>query len=236
MHIALCDGCAPDRERAARQLRRYFAARGLPCHLRCFSSSGEPLCSVEGGMWYDGVILDGCLSPLPGIDAARELRQLGYAGVIVFLCARSDFAVAGYEVGAAGYLLKPLRYDKLRACLDRSLRVESEQTYEVRRRGKVQRIPYGEITHVESRNSNCLVHLRGGESFVVYKKLGDIEGELDDRRFLRCHQSYLVNMDYICRADRQFELTTGEVVLIRQHGLGAIRRHYLSYRAAQGEE
>ena len=28
-------------------------------------------------------------------------------------------------------------------------------------------------------------------------KLGEIEKRINEKRFLRCHQSYLVNMDYI---------------------------------------
>ena len=65
--------------------------------------------------------------------------------------------------------------------------------------------------------------------YVIYKRLGDIESELNDKRFLRCHQSYLVNMNYIKNVDKHFELTNGEIVCIRQRSLKAIRQEYLDY-------
>ncbi len=36
-------------------------------------------------------------------------------------------------------------------------------------------------------------------------------------------------MDFIAQADRQFHLTTGESVLIRQRDLKSIRQAYLDY-------
>ena len=59
------------------------------------------------------------------------------------------------------------------------------------------------------------------------------EEELDDERFLRCHQSYLVNMDHISQVDKQFILMTGEAVLIRQRDLKAMRQTYLDYMAGK---
>ena len=69
---------------------------------------------------------------------------------------------------------------------------------------------------------------------MVYKRLSEIEHELQDGRFLRCHQSYLVNMDFIQLTDKQFVLTTGDTVLIRQRDLKAIRQCYLDYVSGKG--
>ena len=41
------------------------------------------------------------------------------------------------------------------------------------------------------------MHCRDGQSYVIYKRLTNIEHELNDARFLRCHQSYLVNMNHV---------------------------------------
>ena len=60
-----------------------------------------------------------------------------------------------------------------------------------------------------------------------------IEGELGDRRFLRCHQSFLVNMDEILSVDQAFHLSSGDAVPIRQRELKRIRARYLDYLAAK---
>jgi DNA-binding LytR/AlgR family response regulator len=82
---------------------------------------------------------------------------------------------------------------------------------------------------VESRNNVCILHCSNGREYTIYKKLSEIETQLGDSRFLRCHQSYLVNMSYIAKADKQFELTTGDVVLIRQRNQKEIRSIYQAF-------
>ena len=164
-----------------------------------------------------------------GLEAARELRALHAAGDIVLYSTSAECAVAGYDVGACGYLVRPLRADKIRACMDRITGRQGMCAYQVRRRRQVVSLPYEDILFVESRNAKCLLHLRKGEDCPVYKKLDEIEAALQDNRFLRCHQSYLVNLDYVARIDRQFELTTGDVVLIRQRSLKTVRQAYLDY-------
>ena len=67
---------------------------------------------------------------------------------------------------------------------------------------------------------------------TIYKKLDEIQEELPPY-FLRCHQSYLVNMNYIKRADKEFELVTGDIISIRQRDLKRIRSVYLDYLAGQ---
>ena len=101
--------------------------------------------------------------------------------------------------------------------------------YTIRMRSQIINIPYSEILYTESCNARCLLHRSNGEIYTIYKKLDTIEEELNDRRFLRCHKSYLVNMDYIQQADKQFLLKTGDIVAIRQRDLKRMRNAYLSY-------
>ena len=133
----------------------------------------------------------------------------------------------------SGYLLKPLSLEKLSRVMDRVLQAFQAGTYAVRQRANVIRIPLHEILYVESSNSKCLLHRTPDLSYTIYKRLDEIQQELGDQRFLRCHQSYLVNMDHIVQADSQFLLDSGDAVLIRQRDRKAIRQAYLDYAAAR---
>ena len=218
MRIGICDDSQLDREMIRDLLDLYFADKSI-----------DVIHEFQEGTAYDIVFLDIYMEKMLGIDVARELRRLHYAGEIVFLTATSDFAVDSYEVQAGGYLLKPHSYEKLCMVMDRVLSACDINTYQIQRRGVVTRIPYHEILYVESRNTRCLLHRKGGGTYTMYKKLGEIEEELYDPRFLRCHQSYLVNMAYVQNADHQFTLFTGDIVLIRQRNLKEIRNRYLDY-------
>ena len=61
-------------------------------------------------------------------------------------------------------------------------------------------------------------------------KLSDVEKQLD-RRFLRCHQSYIVNMDEVWELRADFRMVSGDVVPIRRKDLSTIRKLYEGYIA-----
>lgn len=229
MRIAVCDDSRIDRELFVAVLHHYFVNKPISNEIIQYENGMDLLHDVEDDMWFDIIFLDIYMNDLLGIDVAHKLRSLGYRGHIIFLTATADFAVDSYEVEALGYLLKPQSFEKLSQVMDRATREMTTNTYQVKKHSKIIRVPYHEILYVESMNSKCIMHCCDGQSYVIYKRLTNIEHELNDERFLRCHQSYLVNMDYIQQVDSQFTLVTGDVVAIRQRDLKAIRQTALDY-------
>lgn len=229
MNIAVCDDNLLDRELIIDLLEYYFSDKSITFNIDRYENGTHLVYEIEDGHLYDIIFLDIFMENLLGIDVAKILRNINFNGEIIFLTATSDFAVDSYDVQAGGYLLKPLCYDKLKNAIDKTIHNFVTSTYRVRRRSNFVLIPYNEIIYIESNNSKCILHRTNGENYNIYKKLGEIEDELNDSRFLRSHQSYLVNMDYIIQAGNQFELSTGESVLIRQRQLREIRSVYLEY-------
>lgn len=62
-------------------------------------------------------------------------------------------------------------------------------------------------------------------------KLDDIEQQMLDEksRFLRCHRSYIINMDHVTAVDEQFRLDNGDSALIRSRSRAQIKKTYLCY-------
>ncbi|WP_110930088.1 LytR/AlgR family response regulator transcription factor [Paenibacillus bouchesdurhonensis] len=52
------------------------------------------------------------------------------------------------------------------------------------------------IYYLETYNRNILIHTENGD-FLCFKKMQELEEELGSISFIRCHKSYIVNMDYI---------------------------------------
>ncbi len=229
MKIAICDDNEIDREIISDFLHIYMTEKSIPASFTEYELGINLLYDVEDGCYYDLIFLDIYMSKIHGMDVARLLREHDYSGKIIFLTSTADFAVDSYEVEAAGYLLKPHDYNKIRSLLDRILDRASVSTFHFSVRNVVHSISYSELVYVESSNNICILHKNDGSRYTIYQKLNEIEHQLDDPRFLRCHQSYLVNMSYIAKADKQFELTTGDVVLIRQRHLKKLRNTYLEY-------
>ena len=137
-------------------------------------------------------------------------------------------SVDSYDVDATGYLLKPLKPEKLDVVMNKITQSQNIGVYRIQHRRKIVTVKFDDILYVESSNSKCILH-SNNKNYCIYKRLTDIEAELSDKRFLRCHQSYLVNMDYIKNADKQFELLNGELVCIRQRSLKAIKQEFINY-------
>lgn len=229
MKIAVCDDSEIDREMITDLLNRYFADKSVIYHVVSYSTGQDLIYDVEEGEKYNIVFLDIYLDLILGIDVARKLRKLAYDGAIVFLTSTPEFAVDSYDVMADGYLLKPHSSEKLAMVMDRILTGYASDTYQVKFRNKIIQIPFNEITFVESSNTKCILHRTNKEVYTVYRKLDEIEAELCDKRFLRCHQSYIVNMAYIASVDTKFTLKSGDIVMIRRRELTYIKQQYIDY-------
>lgn len=229
MQIAICDNNSDERKKIITLLQQYFFDKSFRYEFIQYENGITLIDDFEDGIFFDIVVLDIYMNDLLGINVAKKLRSLRYNGDIIFITASSEFAIDSYDVQAIGYLLKPFDFRKLYIIMDRFIKYFNTNTYRVQKYSKIVNIPYNEILYIESDNSKCILHRSDGTTYKVYKRLNTIQDELSDKRFLRCHQSYLVNMNYIEQVDKSFILTTGDIVHIRQRTLKAIRQNYIDY-------
>ena len=231
MNIAVFDENLVGREAVVSSLNHYFSDKSVYYSVVEFERVCDLIHEIEDGTVYDIVFLDIFLGEPLGIDAAHQLRNNGFSGAIIFLSDTSDFAVDSYDVNASGYLLKPYSDEKLCSVMDRVMKYFDLSVFQLKQRNNIIRVPFNDIMFVESRNSRCTLYTVNNYEYTVYERLNDIEKELADDRFLRCHRSFIVNMNYIIRADKQFTLTDGSTVLIRQKSLKDVRQSYVDYLA-----
>jgi DNA-binding LytR/AlgR family response regulator len=95
---------------------------------------------------------------------------------------------------------------------------ETKRFFQVRDQNKIERIPYDQIDYFESANRKVYLYLSKENKVIQFSaKLDDVEQAIGYERFQRCHQSFLVNLDQVCRLDRtmkRFELFSGKSVEI----------------------
>lgn len=81
-------------------------------------------------------------------------------------------------------------------------------------------LPYNQILYFESDLKHVLIHISSGKVLRLYRKLDEIEAEVNPRVFLRTHQSYLVNrthISFIEKPARALVLSNGERVFISKN-------------------
>lgn len=229
MQIAICDENSEGNGILEEFLKKYFAEKSMSFDIMTFLRTADLMYEIEDGKNFDIIFIENPTHDPSGINTAKLLRNSCYSGQIVFSAETDEYALDGYDVNACGYIIRPLKMSKLSEIMDRATHNYSDNFYCIRHRGDITPLPLNDIFFIESNNTKCIIHVKGGNKYTVYSQLRKIADELNDSRFLRCHQSYIVNMNHICKADKCFELTSGEKVLIRQRSLKEIRRIYLEY-------
>lgn len=140
------------------------------------------------------------------------------------------------ESAAGGYLLKPIAGDKVDIVLNRFM----ESRYPKIKKSLLMvngsssgRIAYDDILYIESQRMNLRIVCNNGVEHTIRKKLDEVQTELTQPRFLRCNQSYIVNMDYIIRADKDFTMDNGDRIPIKVRDRKRIRDQYFTYVLAE---
>ena len=170
-----------------------------------------------------------------GMETARRLREMKRKGPIVFLTASPDFAIESYEVQASGYLLKPYDAEKIKELAARLLKDDSKRRIAVKSKRQYRYLYIDDIMYIDSDRHMVTLHMKDGTEINTQEKLGDLKERIGDHRFLHCHQSYLVNMDYIRDAQDDFILADDTTVPIRVRGRKDIIDMYHKYFLSHNE-
>ena len=230
MKVALCDDDAAERTLLREAVTRWGEQRNFPVAFAEYDGAEALVEDVKcGRATFDLLFLDILLEGMSGIEAARELRLVDKRLPIVFMTVTADYALDGYEVRASGYLVKPLDEVRLFALLDDLCAAPAPPRLAFRVGSVWRYFDYRDIAYVESRNHAVILHTVDGELHKGYGKLDVVEASLDDKRFLRCHRSYLVNMDQVADVQEDFILRNGLRVPIRVKGRKKLTEAYYAY-------
>lgn len=235
MNIAVCDENLSDQDELIELFQKYFYEREYFAKIYSFHSGSSLLCAIQKGMIFDLVFLSVEKNSDVDINVAYLLKASDFNGELILVSSAIDFAIDGYEVGAAGYLPKPFEVLNIVRILDRLEKNFKADSFLIKRRNNIIKVPFSDIRFIESNNSKCTVHTSSGIDYILYKHLNDIENELSDDRFLRCHRSYIVNLNCVASVDKDFVLNGGERILIRQKSLKEIKNRFWEFESQKAD-
>lgn len=229
MNIAICDDNNDDLETLCRFLMEYFENNGFIGNLKTFSS-GEALLSSFAPGAFDAIFLDIYMDGMTGIKTAEKMRQADPNFALVFITSSENHAVNAFTLRANGYVTKPINKDSLNAALlqCRSVFLRNARFLEVKSNRQNIRIPMIKIYYIEVYNHDILVHTMDG-TIKTSTPLDRIEIEAG-KPFLRCHRSYLVNMNYVTDIVEQgVVMNNRTTVPLRKQGRAEIREVYADF-------
>lgn len=180
----------------AEYLEQFTAETKVSLASICFETAGAFFAAFTGQ--FDLVIFDIDMPGMNGVEAARLLRKLDSDVIIMFVTNLPQYALAGYEVDAVDYVLKPVSYGDFCLKLRKTLRYvgrnrESRLLHTTE--GVVSVIPR-EILYVES-ELHYLTYHTFDQTYRVRGTLTEAENSLHSPSFARCNNSCLVNLRHV---------------------------------------
>ena len=191
----------------------------------------------------DVVFLDIDLGDGSGFDVLEIFPTPSFS--VIFITAHDDFAVKAFRYNALDYLLKPLNPDELAAAVARLPRRKRTASYAERlnnlrdnyRERRLERIVFPsvegyffvdleEIMHIKSEGNYTYITLTNGETHFAARSIKEFEELLPADRFIRTHQSHIVNIHCIRRAAKtdglSLHLNNGTIAPVSRRKQGEV--------------
>ena len=231
MRIVVCDDEAVEVEKLCSMIHRLCAEREMTAEVRGMTNYKrflEDMAKVRA----DIVLLDICMGPHNGIEAARVLRQFNEDCAVIFVTSSRDYAVEAFEVTAAHYVIKPITPGKLQTALERTRFFQTKKKYlHVTVDYTELRVPLDDILYLETVERKTRLHLVSTATVDSGTSLARLSEQLQaEPQFIACYRGILVNADYVqALDDENITLPNNLRLPISGKRYAEIRRQYHEY-------
>ena len=235
--IAICDDESQELERAHSLLTGYMQEHPqYEITIHSFSAPLELLSYVTKHGGFDILLLDIYMTGMLGTDAARELRQLGDHGELIFITTSRDHAIEAFEVEATQYLIKPYAEAGIFAALDRVMqRINRDRRVIVTLKTSegMTRLAIRDVVFTETgRNNYQIVHTIQGKKMEVRMTATELfELLAQNKYFVRCGASINLNLKYIRQISKDtITFDTGEQLAYPYRAYHKLKEAFLRFQ------
>ncbi len=158
----------------------------------------------------DLVLLDIQMPELTGI---QFMKIVGDSSKIIVTTAYPDYALEGYELNVADYLLKPISYERFSKAINK-IKVVADNSAAVlggpflpdfifvKSEYKLVKIMLNDILYIESLRDYIAFYTTKNEKIMTLESLRNMEQTLPAANFVRVHKSFIVSLSKIKFVER----------------------------------
>lgn len=197
INVAIVEDKPNDSKLLQTYLAKYEKETGVLLKVSAFSDGQLFLINYKNG--YDIVLMDVEMPAMDGIETAKRLRKIDENIVIIFITAMARYAIAGYEVHAYDFAVKPLLYDVFKTKFTRALRgikKYEEQILTIKGVESISKVMIGKIRYVDVRKHYVTYHTLDNE-IVSRNTITQAEASLKKFGFVRINGYCIVNLKHI---------------------------------------
>ena len=200
--------------------------------IKQFQSSEDLLEMFQNGMSIDCLMIDVRIQgEISGLEVAERIFHQDESIPIVFVSNYAEYAMEGYHVNAIRYLKKPITQEDVNECMRLSLsRIASrkDQTLSLITPSQSIHVPIRSVIYAEA-VSHALKIITNGK-YEIRASLELLESRLPDSGFVRCHRSYLINLQYMRKyRSGKVTLVTGDEIPVGRKYLPQFTEKFRQY-------
>ena len=163
---------------------------------------------------------------MPDMNGMELSHMVAGDTKIIFTTAFKEYAFESYEVSAVDFLLKPIRYNKFIAAVEKAERLFSlecrtenvdsplKTTMFLRVDGELRQVNFDKILYVEGMKDYVRFHIEGERlPLTTHMTMKAVEDALPIDAFMRINRSYIVRLDKIRTVDRNLCVYIGDEII-----------------------
>lgn len=178
----------------------------------------------------DLIFLDIEMPEKNGFELLKKLNHFDFE--VIFVTAFSNYGIDAVKFSALDYVLKPIDFAELQLSIQKAkkrisekkgnkslenlveyLRHENDKTNHkiaISSLKEIHFVAVNQIVRCESSNSYTTIFIKNQEQIVSTTSLFEYQNLLEKYGFIRCHQSHLVNKNYI----KSIKKSEGNILLL----------------------
>lgn len=200
LHIAICDDNSLIVEHIKKQIKSILKEENIVYEYTNPHEFEEKF-KNEIGEKLDILIIDIVFFDTTGIDIVKRIQSDNEHVKIIYISGYAEYAEKIFETNPKYFLIKPITKKKLEKAINKSLEdlrnSKEKKELILGNENRMVRLVLQDILYFESNRRIINIH-NMEEKNSIYMKLGELEEKLP-YYFVRCHQSYIVNLKNVER-------------------------------------
>ncbi|MCF0148274.1 MAG: response regulator transcription factor [Clostridium sp.] len=189
----------------------------IPISIKEFNTPEEFIFKSFGKETFDLILLDIKFKGLSGIELAKLIRENDTEVGIIFVTSSLEYSLEGYQVNATNYLIKPINKENLYTSLNTAFNnfkmyKKIANSILIKESENIVRLNLNDIIYCESSEHYVYMHTKK-KFYKIKKKISDLEKEIKKSYFVRCHRSFIVNINFIKSICNQNVILTNDTII-----------------------
>ncbi len=238
MNILICTHIRDEFEFLQKKFLKMFSENGIEVIIFNFQKSEDMLEYLSVSPDNPDIII---LS-FHGLDdnaktKIKKITDTYRKAKIILISEEPEYTEEIFSLGISYFFRHPVSeigFQKFKQCTENRWFNNDTKYFVLENKKSSIKITYSDILYVMSDKRKAVFYQSNGKEDSVYRKLDEIE-EMLDERFIRCHQSYLINVAYIRGIELDGFLMIDNIFIpISQKKYWESKRKYIKYIKEQG--